>query len=244
MTKILIRCGNFFFHYRDFLFPFIFLSLALLIKPIRFESDPRLDYYMDAAGLAVAVAGQALRAVVIGLAYVKRGGKNKHIYADDLVQEGIFAHSRNPLYVGNLMVLAGLIVIHGAPLFIAIGGAFYFFAYITITLAEEEFLGAKFGDKYREYCQRVPRFIPRLKGIRQSTSGMSFDWQRVLRKEYGSTFTWILCAMLTFVWEKYHYDGLDAALPRMYGVAIALPVMLVCYFAVRFLKKAKRLGRD
>lgn len=43
-------------------------------------------------GVALALTGQLLRALVIGFAYVRRGGKDRQIYAESLQQEGLFAH--------------------------------------------------------------------------------------------------------------------------------------------------------
>ena len=68
--------------------------------------DWRLDRRLDAAGFVVASIGQLLRVAVIGFAYITRGGRNRRIVADSLVQAGIFAHSRNPLYLGNLLIVA------------------------------------------------------------------------------------------------------------------------------------------
>ena len=70
---------------------------------------------MDIAGVLIILSGLGLRAVVIGLAYIKRGGVNKMIHADTLVTNGLFAHCRNPLYAGNLLVVAGLLVIFNNP---------------------------------------------------------------------------------------------------------------------------------
>ena len=36
---------------------------------------------------------------------------------------------------------------------------------------------------------------------------MSFDWRRVIRKEYNSTFTWITCALALLAWETYRNGG-------------------------------------
>ena len=64
----MIKIGNFLFHYRNGLFPVFYLLL--------FISSPRIfeDYRLAVAvGLTLAIAGQALRAVTIGLAYIVRG---------------------------------------------------------------------------------------------------------------------------------------------------------------------------
>src|SRR5205823_6159785 len=86
------------------------------MPPVAFLDDDVPDLALDSVGVAVALAGQALRAVVIGLAYIKRGGRNKEITADRLVCEGVFAHSRNPLYVGNFLIVTGLLIMWNSPL--------------------------------------------------------------------------------------------------------------------------------
>lgn len=131
----MVSFGNFFFKFRDYLFPLVFLSFAALVPPL---TAPGYALALDIAGLTIAIGGQALRTTVIGFAYIKRGGKNKRVYANNLVIEGFFAHSRNPLYVGNLMVLIGLILIHGGPVFVVAGSAFYLFAYRCIVAAKEK----------------------------------------------------------------------------------------------------------
>lgn len=240
----MIAIGNFFFRFRDALFPIVFVVLAIVFRPVFPMENRAADYAADALGLAVALVGQALRVAVIGLAYVRRGGKNRRVYADSLVQEGLFAHSRNPLYVGNLLVLLGVMIVHGSPLFLLGGTMFYCFAYCAIVAAEERFLEDKFGDAYRAYCQRVPRFIPVLRGISDTLRGMAFDWRRVVRKEYGSTFTWITCALALLVWEDWRNLGPG---PARVKAAIVLPIFLVvltAYVIARIMKKTKRLGHD
>lgn len=241
---VMICLGNVFFGYRDALFPLFFVLMALGLRPVFVSGSPSIDRVLDGLGLAVAMSGQALRAAVIGLAYIKRGGKDKRVHADTLVQEGFFAHSRNPLYVGNVLVLMGLIVIHGSPYFLLAGGAFYITAYLAITMAEEQFLEKKFGAEYRAYCQRVPRFLPRWHGLRETVRGMTFDWRRVIRKEYGSTFSWTACALALLVWEDWRNLGPTAAQHKALIAAPVFAVLLVAYLGARGMKKTRRLGHD
>lgn len=103
----IVRAGNLFFKIRNALFPIVFIAIALTTTPAPFLGSEARDRWLDAFGIALALAGQALRGLVIGLAYIGRGGKDKKVYAETLVQDGIFAHSRNPLYVGNMLVFLG-----------------------------------------------------------------------------------------------------------------------------------------
>jgi protein-S-isoprenylcysteine O-methyltransferase Ste14 len=76
-----------------------------------------------------------------------------------LVDTGLFAHTRNPMYLGMLVVLLGWLAFLAAP--VALLGPLLFVAYITrfqIT-PEERVLTGLFGEAFRVYCRRVRRWI-------------------------------------------------------------------------------------
>src|SRR5262245_44865759 len=140
MRRLLERCGPFFYRHRTYLLPATLLFVVAVSRPVAPRGSPRLDTLLDLAGLAIALAGQALRAAVIGYAYIRRGGKDGKAYADDLVTGGLFAHARNPLYVGNLLLLAGLLLIYNSPGAYVVVLPFAIFFYAAIVAAEEEYL--------------------------------------------------------------------------------------------------------
>ncbi len=82
----MVRLGNFLYRTRLYVFPLACL-LVFLPGPRILESD------LAAAliGFLVALTGQVIRAGTIGLVYIIRGGKNRQVYAEDLVTEGVFA---------------------------------------------------------------------------------------------------------------------------------------------------------
>src|SRR5215210_5514497 len=106
----MVTLGNFFFKYRNFLFIFLYLLLFIpsreLFHPDQFGTSYWI--YPVIIGLLITVSGQLIRGATIGLAYIIRGGKDGKVYADKLVTEGIFNHCRNPLYVGNILMLIGV----------------------------------------------------------------------------------------------------------------------------------------
>ena len=240
--SLLIRIGNFFFKFRDYLFPLVFLPLAIGTRPHVLSDDPRAEMAMNVLGVTIALAGQALRSVVIGLAYIERGGRNKQIYASKLVQNGIFAHSRNPLYVGNLLIICGLTVIHSGAWMYAVVLPFFFFVYMAIVAAEERFLQAEFGAEYDEYCRRVPRFLPRLAGLGTTLRSMTFDWKRLVRKEYGTFFSTITGIFGLLVLEKVRTFGYTAVEPEVRTIGILWAVCILAYLTARILKKTGSLG--
>jgi protein-S-isoprenylcysteine O-methyltransferase Ste14 len=241
---LLVSIGNFFFKYRNIVSPVVFCGLAIAAKPLIIAGNKRLDMYIDIIGIAIAFAGQFLRICVIGFAYIKRGGKKKKVYAQTLVQEGFFAHCRNPLYVGNVLTLIGLIVIHNSILMYAVCLPFFLFLYWTITLAEENYLRTKFGHVYDDYVKKVPRFLISFKGLGRTLEGMRYNWKKVIRKEYGTTFTAITTVMALLIWERIAADGLEASRSYVRVMLILWVPVVLAYLAAFVAKKTESLGRD
>src|SRR5436190_6779835 len=106
----MVKIGNFFFKYRNLVFPIFGLAIFIPSPPVFSERVFGPDYYAIPMmlGIPIALLGQLIRALTIGLKYITRGGKDKKVYADDLVTEGVFHHCRNPLYVGNILMLLGV----------------------------------------------------------------------------------------------------------------------------------------
>lgn len=105
--------------------------------------------------LALVLPGLWLRGYAAG--YVK---KNR-----ELTQTGPYAHTRNPLYLGSMLMAAGFAVaLRSWPvaLVLAVG---FLVIYVPVIASEERFLRATFPD-FDAYCKRVPRLIPRLTAAR------------------------------------------------------------------------------
>jgi protein-S-isoprenylcysteine O-methyltransferase Ste14 len=237
----LVRYGNFLFKYRDAVFPAVLLALFLLSRPLWPRGDARLDDLLDAAGVGVALIGQGLRAAVVGYAYIIRGGKNRQVYAEELVTRGFFNHGRNPLYVGNALILLGLLVVWNAPLVYLVGVPFFALGYVAIVAAEEAFLRRKFGAEYDAYAARVPRWGLRLAGLRRSLEGMSYNWSRVVVKEYGSAAYWMAAACALMLTDSLIYVDWNDRPAYHAALAAALGGVVVLWGVARWLKKSRRL---
>lgn len=75
-----------------------------------------------------------------------------------LVTGGIFAVTRNPIYVGVVLFFFGIFFMNGTWFFLI----FALLAVVAIhfqILREEEFLKKQYGQSYREYCRRVARYL-------------------------------------------------------------------------------------
>jgi protein-S-isoprenylcysteine O-methyltransferase Ste14 len=129
-----------------------------------------------ACSLALVLPGLWLRGYAAG--YVK---KNR-----ELTQTGPYAHTRNPLYLGSMLIAAGFAVaLLSWPMAVVLGVGFAAI-YIPVIASEERFLRATFPE-FEAYCGRVPRLLPRLTTARSEdgAGGFSFALYRQHR-EYNA----------------------------------------------------------
>jgi protein-S-isoprenylcysteine O-methyltransferase Ste14 len=108
--------------------------------------------------LALVVPGLGLRAYAAG--YVK---KNR-----ELTMTGPYAHTRNPLYLGSMLMAAGFaLALLSWPVALVLAAGFAII-YVPVIAAEERFLRATF-PAFDDYARSVPRLIPRLTPARPTT---------------------------------------------------------------------------
>lgn len=81
--------------------------------------------------------------------------------AHSLATTGPYRRVRNPVYLGTTLLCAGAVATTGRPWLTAATVAWCAAAYAPVVRFEERHLGEKFGDEYREYRRRVPRWRPR-----------------------------------------------------------------------------------
>ena len=77
---------------------------------------------------------------------------------DKLITTGIFAFSRNPIYVGFALILLGQFLISSSWLLLAYLLAGYWLFHRQVLL-EEEFLSKQYGDSFESYRQRIRRYL-------------------------------------------------------------------------------------
>ena len=102
-------------------------------------------------GIPISIAGLALRAWAAGSL-----AKNQQ-----LATGGPYAYTRNPLYIGTLLVAAGLAVAARSLWLAALFAAVFIFVYLPVIQNEEQHLRKIFPD-YAVYAGRVPALWPRL----------------------------------------------------------------------------------
>jgi len=234
----MVSIGNFFFKYRNWIFILFYAALFIPSWPL-FSKEAFGDFYYlwpVIVGLFITISGQAIRGATIGLAYIVRGGKEGKPYAEGLVTEGIFNHCRNPLYVGNILMLLGVGILANSLLYVAVMMPVFLFIYQAIVLAEEDFLRKKFGPGYDEYCKKVNRWIPNFKGIGKTFERMQFNWRRWVLREHTTQFIWLAGITLLLFLSYPELTGHNNSLRNLLLAAI-LGILLIVYVFFRYLKK-------
>jgi hypothetical protein len=145
------------------------------------------------------VPGVALRAYASG--YVTKN--------TELTTTGPYAYTRNPLYLGSMLIAFGFAVAaHSWWIALALAVLFTLI-YLPTIRSEEEFLRGRFGD-YDEYARRVPRLLPQLKPAstikrdagRGGFSGTLYRKHREYNAALGSLTIYAVLLLKLFVWHR------------------------------------------
>jgi protein-S-isoprenylcysteine O-methyltransferase Ste14 len=130
----------------------------------------------------------AIGAVVILPGLLIRALASGHVRTNEaLATSGPYAYTRNPLYLGSLLMGVGFAVA-ARSWWVGVALVVMFFAiYIPVIRDEESFLRQKFPE-FEEYAKRVPRMFPRVvtgPGENEASAGFSLDLYRQHR-EYNA----------------------------------------------------------
>jgi len=165
------------FEYRSYT-PLPFLILMVVFQQATLSSL--------IVGFCIVLAGEFFRLWAVSYAGSETRTTGGGVGGTYLVVSGAYAHVRNPLYVGNMIIYTGIGVMSMAlyPYLLIAALLFFYFQYYAIINDEEDYLKIKFGKQFEDYCKSVPRWIPTLSkyknpGIEQPV----YEIQKGLRSE-------------------------------------------------------------
>jgi protein-S-isoprenylcysteine O-methyltransferase Ste14 len=162
--------------------------------------------------------GAALRvwgAAYLGTSIVHSGA----MHGDAVIAGGPYRFVRNPLYLGSMAPALGISILmppSGAVFFLIAIVVFYF----RLILGEEDYLAARLGFSYQEYCRQVPRLLPRLTPgplPRVAAPGVRPAWLQAL---LGETFAVGAALCMTVLAWRYQPELLDRALLVCLGLSL------------------------
>jgi protein-S-isoprenylcysteine O-methyltransferase Ste14 len=142
-----------------------------------------------AVGVPVSILGLALRAWAAGCL-----AKNQR-----LATGGPYAFTRNPLYIGTLLVAAGLTIAARNPYLAVIFALVFLLVYLPVIQLEEQHLRRLFPE-YATYADRVPALLPRLTPYPQKTSNPFRGSQYLRNQEYQAAIGYAVGALF-LLWK-------------------------------------------
>ena len=206
--------------------------VAALVDP-RSASDSRVDLYWETCCLAIAFAGLAVRAGTVGFAPARTSGRNTATQvAAVLNTTGMYSIVRHPLYLGNAIIMTGVVLRFRCWWLVAIVLLTFSLYYERIMLAEEAFLRERFGQTFESWAARVPAIVPSFR--LWQAPGLEFSWKTVIRREYHGA----VSIFAAFAGLRYLGDMAIARRPIFDSVSLGYAVVGALVFLIcRFLSK-------
>ena len=190
------RSGAWLFRRRSYVPPLLLTGLAAAAtqRPGR-DDIPGLEPALVLSGMAVAVIGLVIRALVVGFAPEGTSGKNRGSQlAASLTTTGLYSVVRHPLYLGNLFLWLGPALAAQTWWGVIIVALAFILYYERIMYTEEVFLRRTFGAEYLAWATATPAIIPAFPRWRKPA--LSFSLPTVLRQEYYALFSTTLMFVL------------------------------------------------
>lgn len=122
----------------------------------------RIPGWLAAPGLLLGGVGAALALTTL-VQFVIQGFGTPAVFDPPrrFVARGAYRFVRNPMYIGGVSVLAGWgLYAHSLSIVLYAAGAFAVI-HTFVVLVEEPGLRKRFNGQYEDYCNTVPRWIPR-----------------------------------------------------------------------------------
>jgi protein-S-isoprenylcysteine O-methyltransferase Ste14 len=147
----------------------------LVVLPFCFWHEYENDLVIWSSGLSILALAFLIRIWATKHIGRRIPGRYKSGRRPHLVISGPYCLVRNPLYLGNIVVMMGFCVLSELLWFMPVVFAYFFLLYSFVVRYEEYKLSILFGRVYELYRQGVPRWIPRFRVIREAKGG-AFTW--------------------------------------------------------------------
>lgn len=194
----------------------------LWLPPLPLAGSFFFDEITDGVGVLIALLGQLLR--------FWAWGSNAQTGKGGVRIRGPYTLMQHPLYTGNLLITAGLLVIFHNPWAYLLCGFSMLLLYHTSVELEEQRMRRRFGEEYSGYTVRsVPRFLPALNNFPTAIrTSRPFGWHLAWRKEYESLLGWMAGAIGLEMYEEVLWQGVQQVrgeLMIMTGLLCAIGIL-------------------
>ena len=182
--------GNFLFKYRSYT-P---IPLALYIL---YNSHPEIQNVL--IGFILIAIGESLRMWAVSYA----GGitRTTNVGAPSLCTSGPYGYTRNPLYIGNMIIYSGVVFVAGSLNILSmliVTWAFFIIQYYLIINLEQNTLIDIFGKEYKNYMNNVPIFFPRLTSWKNKDKYVPMKFSKTIKTEKRTLQNIILLILIIY----------------------------------------------
>ena len=182
--------GNFLFKYRSYT-P---IPLALYIL---YNSHPEIQNVL--IGFILIAIGESLRMWAVSYA----GGitRTTNVGAPSLCTSGPYGYTRNPLYIGNMIIYSGVVFVAGSLNILSmliVTWAFFMIQYYLIINLEQNTLIDIFGKEYKNYMNNVPILFPRLSSWKNKDKYVPMKFSKTIKTEKRTLQNIILLILIIY----------------------------------------------
>ena len=153
------RFGHFCYRYRQYVSMALLIVSIIAARPI--TTNRTAEISLNVAAFALVLIGGSIRSWAMGYHTWRRVRESAP--KRRLISAGPYALVRNPLYLGTLLISAGIALMSGSVIIMVTYLMVFWLGYYAIILWEESSLITQFGESYRGYFGSVPRLVPGLK---------------------------------------------------------------------------------
>lgn len=155
--------------------------LVLVLRP-DFELGGA-SFFLGATGV---VLSEALRIWAVG--YAGSTTRTRGDYVGPLFEHGPYRWTRNPLYIGNILLYCAFTFLFGHWFLTFFSLVYFCLQYRFIVSYEEDLLIHRLGESYEAYCKKVPRWLFGSRRLDPTTPSRAFDLAGALRSERSTLF--------------------------------------------------------
>jgi len=142
-----------------------FVGFPALLLALRVDPFPlRLGALRLAGVLPLAVGAWLFAWVTWTFAVVGRGTPLIFDAPARFVTIGAHGFVRNPMYLGDVLIILGEALLLESSAVLLYAGAFWIALHVLVVVLEEPRLRHRLGTSYERYCARVPRWLPQIAG--------------------------------------------------------------------------------
>lgn len=207
----------------------VIFSLGVYLFPKLFYAQSRVDDILDFFGMLMILTGSFIRMSARGhkVACSPKGW--------GLAQDGLYAYTRNPMYLGTFTIGVGFTFIIWPWWAAFIFAVLFYLRFRPLIASEEKHLKTIFPEEYEQYCNCVPRIFPSIMSLLKINLAYECPWHELWQtKERRTVWTLPLIIFIAEImkeWVLYQVPpSRTTFLPFVLAIAVFSVILAIEYF--------------